>query len=128
MCIQVAQYHQAVDPNAITAYLTQNLRNVCISSSYALMLAISTMKVTMEPPTEPEAEPNLISNSNANDNSPVLPRASLPKMMIDFESKEHCMNPKKEKPKEYYTYELKHELPMKCAGTIRVAFSEADVK
>ena len=75
------------------------------------MLVISTMQSPIMPPPEPE--PVLLTpQAQATAN---LPRASIPKMTLDPEPAEAFMSAKVE-PVGFYTYELTHELPMKCSG------------
>lgn len=103
---QVAQYHQKIDINAITVYLSKNLRNVCLTSSYSLILAISTMKTRVPLPI-PES-----SQQTTPQPSVSLPRASMPKMTLNPVSVKECS----ESSMKYYSYHLKHHLPTNCAG------------
>ena len=80
------------------------------------MLAISTMKTPQDPP-KPIPTPDIASDTDRAPSSPSLPRASMPKMTLDSDPVEDHCSPKKE-VKSFFSYELKHELPMKCAGII----------
>lgn len=61
--------------------------------------------------TDPDPTPNC--DPVTQDISPVLPRASLPKMTVEKSpNKQEDQN----KGKQYYSYHLKFDLPMKCAG------------
>ena len=114
--MKVAQYHQTIDSRAIVHYLSKNLRNVCLTSSYVVMVTISTMKTLIQPETSPiQMNPSDKTTEKSPDIS-NLPRASLPKMTLDPEPETPILSPPKPTPVGYYTYELTHELPMKCAG------------
>lgn len=101
---QVAQHRQRVDPIALAEYLTHNTRNVCLASSYAVLLCMSSMRVQDKASSPPSEDvPSLT----------PLPRASLPKMTLDPEPELSS----DQDPPGHCAFELGLELPIKSAGT-----------
>ena len=100
-----------MDSTAIVDYISKNLRNICLTSSYVLLLTISTMKTPLD---------NLVqqhSSSLTDDVGSSFPRASLPNMTAELEPEVES-GKRDEKKDGYYTYEFTHNLPVKCSGVI----------
>lgn len=108
--IQVAQYQQSIDMQAVLDYLSKYLRNVCLASSYAVLVALSTMRCPVE-----EKEKHVMPAVSSHD-KPTLPRATLPKMTHRDEDCHEVNQDPARKSEKYVGYILSHKLPMELCG------------